>query len=387
LKNKLSKYFHFIPLKNNIYALYNSLLMDVIYVDRETKTRILNFDVTSDEREELCNCGIYITDDQQDIDALELIKSKQQSIQGKVQVMYLILTSQCNLACKYCFIENCTYNNHENATMKEEAIKNSINKFIEYTSKNNINEPSIILYGGEPTINWNAIELVADLVKNTNIKVSMVTNATLLTQKKAKFLAENDIEIGISIDGPKKLNDKNRIFKIDNSSVYDNVLDKIELLRKENCKFGLSITVSKEFLNYQDEVLKWLSELNVTSIFYNLYHYTEYEEDWEEYYKKASEFIIRSYEFLTNKGIYDGRLDRKLESVLDSQFKFADCAATSGNQLTIKPNGDVCVCHGYFKTNKYVIGNINTESIEEIVVCPEFDFWKTKCTIYNKKCL
>lgn len=37
------------------------------------------------------------------------------------------------------------------------------------------------------------------------VKFSIVTNATLLSDEKIKYLAENNVEVGISIDGPKIL--------------------------------------------------------------------------------------------------------------------------------------------------------------------------------------
>ena len=137
----------------------------------------------------------------------------------------------------------------------------------------------------------------------------------------------------------------------------------------------------------QDEVLDWLSELGVNSIFYNLYHYSDYNEDWEKYYIEASKFLLKSFERLSKSGIHDGRLNRKIESIIDSEFKFADCAAIGGNQLTIKPNGDVCVCHAYFKTDEYVIGNISKNTIDELRSTKEFEFWKNRASLKNEECL
>lgn len=65
--------------------------------------------------------------------------------------------------------------------------------------------------------------------------------------KKIKYLAENNVEVGISIDGPKNLNDKNRIYRSSSKSVYDEVIEKFPKLEINNCKFGLSITVSQDF--------------------------------------------------------------------------------------------------------------------------------------------
>lgn len=386
---KLSKYFQIVELRDGIVAIYNSLLMDILYVEKNYATNIKNFNVSNKDKKILLNKGIYVKNEKQDIDALKIAKNRYNSFKGKVNIIYLIVTSSCNLACKYCFVENCTYNNKIEINMSVDTALTAIKKYGEYILNNNISDANLIFYGGEPLVNWEVMTSVIDYVKKEKlpIKISMVTNATLLTIDKIKYLAKNDVEIGVSIDGPKKLNDLNRVYRASSDSVYDKVISKFSMLEMEKCKYGLSITVSKEFLKYKEEVIEWLKKLNVKSIFYNLYHYTTYEDGWEKYYEEASEFLIYSYKELIQNGINDGRIIRKIESFFENEFKFSDCGAVGGNQLVIKPNGNVCVCHGYFKTNKYEIGNITRNSIKELISTPEFDFWKNRCTLNNAKCL
>jgi uncharacterized protein len=75
-----------------------------------------------------------------------------------------------------------------------------------------------------------------------------------------------------------------------------------------------------------------------------------------------------------------------LRSFFYNEFKYSDCAALGGNQLRIKPNGEIIVCHGYLKTDKYVMANINDVSIEEAVHNEEFNFWATNTTLLNNDC-
>jgi len=387
---KLSRFYHYVELENNIYAIYNSLIMDVMFVNKEKFEQINSLSIKhKDEIEKLKDIGVYITDDTQDDKALEIVKQRYDIVTGKVNIMYLILSSACNLACRYCFVENCTFNNKIETNMSIETVEIAVNKYAEYIEKEKIEDASILFYGGEPLVNWEAITYAIELVKKLKapIKFSMVTNATLLDEDKIKYLSENNVEIGISIDGPKNLNDKNRIYRVKNKSVYDEVVKKFPMLQAHDTKFGLSITISEDFLDMQDEVLKWLENLGVKSIFYNLYHYTSYEGNWREYTNRASNFLIKSYEKLSSKDIFDGRLIRKINSFLDCEFKFADCGAIGANQLAIKPNGEVCICHGYLKTDKYVAGNIHEDSIYKIMDTEEMKFWKNRCTLYNNECL
>lgn len=385
---KLSEYIRVVELRKNLFAVYNALLLDVFYLNNIELEDLYNLRFSSEELEHYRKSGIIVNDENTDIMAINSLKSDIQERTKKIEIMYLILSSACNLGCKYCFIENNHYNNHEETNMPLNILTNAVNKFCNYVVENEIEHPLITFYGGEPTVNWKALEKAVEIVekKKSLIKFNMVTNATLLTEDKIKYLVEHNIELGISIDGPKKLNDENRVYRKSNESVYDKVIENIGYLRKYNARFGLSLTVSDQLLENQDVVIEWLKELKVPSIFYNLYHFSE-RGDWKEYYKSACEFLLKSYDILKPFGIYDGRLQRKVDSFFKDSFKYADCAAIGANQITIKPNGQICVCQGYLKSNKYELGNIIDVEIKELIKSEEFDFWEKRVPLYRKECL
>ena len=267
----LSKFFHFKQIEDDLYAIYNSLIMDVIYLNKKQLDDVKKFNVNEEDMKLLKNTGVYVDSLSKDKEALDLVKKRYDKVCGKVNIMYLIMSTSCNLGCKYCFIENCQFNNKKETNMNEKTALTALKKYDNYLKKNN-NRGSIIFYGGEPLVNWKVIKKVILEAKamKSPIDFSMVTNATLLDEEKIKFLASNNVEIGISIDGPKSLNDKNRVYRNCQKSVYDEVIKKFPMLKAQKTKFGLSITVSNDFLDKQDEVLDWLVKLNIKSIFYNL---------------------------------------------------------------------------------------------------------------------
>lgn len=385
---KLSRFAKIKMVKDDVYAVYNTLLMKVLFINEEEKKALLNLTVSDSARQTYLEYGILVENEKKDSLALETVKREFETIEKEIDVLYLILSSGCNLACTYCFIENSMYNNKCEQNMPIETIEVAVSKYCDYVKERNIKNPLIIFYGGEPLLNWKAIEKTIEISKQkkVNMEYSIVTNATLLDEEKVKFLVENNVEIGISIDGPKDLNDKNRIYRNSISSVYDKVTEKIKLLKEYNARFGLSITVSQDLLDNKEKVLCWIKEYGVKDIFYNLYHFTS-KEEWEKYYKEACEFLIESHLELSPYGIHDGRLQRKMESFFEETFKFADCASIGANQLTVKPNGDLCVCQGYHKSDKYVLGNINDIDLNEINKTQEYQFWSNRAPIKNEKCL
>lgn len=51
-----------------------------------------------------------------------------------------------------------------------------------------------------------------------------MTNGTLLTEQMVRFCKEHGVNIGISLDGPKYINDMSRVFSTNKGSVYDIVI-------------------------------------------------------------------------------------------------------------------------------------------------------------------
>lgn len=374
--------------KPDVYAVFNTLLMKVLFISEDEKNALESMNLSPSDTETYIEYGIVVDDSSKDESALGSIKHEFASMEKEIAVLYLILSSGCNLACRYCFIENSMYNNKCELNMPLTVVDAAVNKYCDYVKAKNISKPLILFYGGEPLLNWAAIERTVAIVKEKGVAMeySIVTNATLLDEAKIQFLAENDVEIGISIDGPKDLNDKNRIYRNSATSVYEKVTEKIQLLKKHNAKFGLSITVSQDLLDHKAEFLEWVKHYGVNDIFYNLYHFTD-KAEWESYYEEACQFLFDSYMELSKLGIHDGRLQRKLDSFFDGSFKFADCASIGANQLTIKPNGDMCVCQGYHKSDKYVVGNIMNVHLEDLQSTDEFAFWANRAPIKNEKCL
>ena len=81
---------------------------------------------------------------------------------------------------------------------------------------------------------------------------------------------DKHIGIGISIDGPKFINDKNRIFKFGNDSVYDRAMDAIKLLNEMGSSYCVSATVTPDVVENEKEVLKWLIDNKIKTL-HNIY--------------------------------------------------------------------------------------------------------------------
>ncbi len=387
----LSQFAHKIRLNKDNYAVINSLLFEPILMNKIEVDNLWKGEFSYFSKEDikiLNKKGIIVNDKNVDKEVKENIKKTINNILKKgVDLIYIIPIDACNLACKYCFIGN--IKNKKDQIISKETIENTIKKFLDHLRKNNNKNGQVIFYGGEPTLNIEAIRYSVEIIKKyseQNIKICIVTNTTLFDNDMLNFLKDSNIFVGISIDGPKELNDKYRIFKNSNRSEYDLVIENIDKIKEKNIDFGLSVTLSNESLDNKN-FLKWLKDLNIKNINFNLMHYSENNNEWREYYKKVSKFLFKSHDFLSPFDIIDSRLLRKIKGFDDKNFMYSDCAASGAQQLTIKPNGDITVCHGYWNSNVEKCGNINKNSFEDVFETDIYRKWKNNLTINKKQCL
>lgn len=387
----LSKFAHFIEIQNNVYALYNSLFMKMLFVDEDEKEKIEKFNVTSKEKDVLLENGIYVKDKKNDDKVFEIIKNNIITHSKKISIMYLNVSTYCNLACKYCFIDNNPLSVKDRRIMNFETAKNALDKFKKEIQKNEEESiAQIILYGGEPLTNMDNFDNIVMYARSImpNLKITLITNGTLLTEKKIKFLKNYNIIVGLSIDGPKEINDKSRIYKCSSNSVYDDAVKTIPLLNKYNVSYGLSSTVTNDLIKDKYKVFECYKSLKVHDIFFNLYHYSNFvkRDEWEDFYNKMSEFILDMSDELKNLNINEGRTRDQINLISSEIFKFQSCGAVGINQITIQPNGDVCICQGDSRSCKYVIGNINTDEIPNMLGNDLVNKWTEYYTVCKKKC-
>jgi uncharacterized protein len=71
----------------------------------------------------------------------------------------------------------------------------------------------------------------------------MTSNGTLLDEEKIDFLIEHDFSLMISLDGPKEINDLNRVYP-DGSGTYDTVIEKIEFIQGRYPEYADKLSIS-----------------------------------------------------------------------------------------------------------------------------------------------
>lgn len=121
------------------------------------------------------------------------------------------LTDHCNLGCRYCPQTRMPASGRR--AMSVETALRAVAWFTEHRAGAKL--ANISFYGGEPLLRLDLIEQVVAAVRRrpggSSIDFTIDTNATLIDDRTARFLAREGIGLQVSLDGPPHIHDRHRL--------------------------------------------------------------------------------------------------------------------------------------------------------------------------------
>lgn len=226
------------------------------------------------------------------------IKERREEWQsGMAKNITFIVTKDCQLACKYCYL----IGKNTKERMSWEIAKVAIDYILDH--EEDMKEESVIwdFIGGEPFLEIDLIDKICDYLKVemyrrnhhwfNSFRFSFSTNGINYSSEKVqKFIKKNHshLSIGITIDGTKRKHDLNRIWKAkemeqgmlpkteDEKGSYDDVVKNIPLWLEQFPGAGTKVTISSADIPYiKESVLHLYSlgihEVNINCVFENVW--------------------------------------------------------------------------------------------------------------------
>lgn len=204
---------------------------------------------------------------------------RQQWKEGAAKNITFIVTKDCQLSCKYCYLVGKNSKERMSFDVAKSAIDYILNREEEFP------EQSVIwdFIGGEPFLEIDLIDRIADYLKIEMYKrnhhwfdsyrLSFSTNGlNYHTDKVQRFIEKNKthLSIGITIDGTQKKHDLNRIYKSDNLNEergsYEDVVRNIPLWIKQFPQAGTKVTISSDDIPYIKESVLHLFSLGIHDV-------------------------------------------------------------------------------------------------------------------------
>lgn len=291
----------------------------------------------------------------------------------------------CNLMCTYCYLGK-----KLGQKMSKETAFQAIDYAYEKVRVHKDRKLWFDFVGGEPLISFDFIQELVEYIENRNkeqnyyLLFSFITNATLLNKEIIDYCIEKRIQLKISLDGKKEINDKNRISG-EGYSVHDRVIKNLDLLRnyEEKTKMFVQVTnviTKNNYMCYYDTVVYLIETLKLKVIDTGIDIYTEWNKDEIEVIQKQIEKCFAYFMESCQNGKYFGWsiLDEILDSV-EPNAKFYSCGAGIVS-LYVRTDGSYYACAGCLK-EEMCLGNVKTGVLME-----KKNYLKNLNGIENEEC-
>jgi len=305
----------------------------------------------------------------------------------------IITTLRCNFKCCYCQASSKSENSG-GYDMDKETAKKAVD--IAFSSPNKY--LAIEFQGGEPLLNYEVVKFIVEYSRGKekkekkDLQIRLVSNFSLLDEKKLKFFFDHKVYLCTSLDGPEKLHNKNRPWPKGNSyQAATKYLKKaMKMFReKERAGYlsmpGALVTLSRDSLKYPykivDEYLKWgfesiffrpTTRLGIAGKLWEKIGYSA--EEYLNFYKKALNYIIE----INKKGkfFYEQNALVMLHKIFSSKDPGmldlrSPCGAGIG-QMVYNYNGKIYTCDegrmvAEMGDEAFLIGKINKNKYQKIL--------------------
>ena len=319
---------------------------------------------------------------------------------GKAKSITFIVTKDCQLACKYCYLVG----KNDKERMSWDIAKAAVDYILDH--EEDFREESVIwdFIGGEPFLEIDLIDRVCDYIKKelyrrnhhwfNSYRFSFSTNGINYDSDKVQnFIKKNQshISIGITIDGTKAKHDLNRIWKGNGSErgSYEDVVRNIPLWLKQFPYGGTKVTISSADIPYIKESVMHLYSLGIHEVNINCV----FEDVWRDGDDALYEIqLMELADTIIDGGYYQDYacsfftelMGKPLDCVLDNQNW---CGA--GRMLSIDAAGNFYPCTRfaqYSLRNKkaWIIGNIH-DGIDKNKLRPFLAL--DRCTQSTQECI
>ncbi len=163
-----------------------------------------------------------------------------------------VVTKRCNLRCTYCHAEG-------GASCEDMSIETAT-RVLQYLFDVRNNNVTLEFQGGEPLLNWPAVSFLTEHARKFNtlgkkLSVVLVTNMLLMDDEKMRFLADHDVDVCTSLDGPADIHDKSRV-DVAGQGTHAQVVEKVMRFSKD---FGRRVhmlpTISRHSLAHPERIV------------------------------------------------------------------------------------------------------------------------------------
>lgn len=310
-----------------------------------------------------------------------------QEVTPSFTLLRILLTDVCNLSCSYCkVIPNVL------APQAEPTASDRLAEVIDFFfAHSEVDRPKIIhITGGEPTLFFHQIQHIVTIAERAarpgeNFWFVIGTNATLIRDHHAAFLAEHDVKCIVSMDGPEEVHDALRKNHGGRGS-WRMVDAGIRRLKKAGAEVSLSMVLGQHNLDQADGIIEWfLDEYQPTGLGVNFMKPpTPEQRDYDQLIDPDG-YADRMYgihKTFRDRGLFLELVYRKLQPFVEQRYRFHDCGAAGGTNLNVDAKGNVGPCKSFLVMDRLAMRKLDIDEYRSAVVSE----WRKRSPIYYTHC-
>ncbi len=281
----------------------------------------------------------------------------------------LVPTLGCPSNCSYCWSSE-----EGSPIMSIETIEEVV-KWLKNFRDDGV---TFTFHGGEPLLAGaefykKALPLLSEGLSHLKPAFALQTNLWKLTPELARVLAEYDIPIGSSIDGPRELNDLQR-----GEGYFDKTMQGYKIARENGLTVRFITTFTSYSIEFKEDIFNFFLDNGLTLKLHPALPSLRGENPgkWALDPEKYGELLIYLLDkYLENMDkIEVMNIDHLCKCVftgMGSVCTFVDCM---GNTFAVGPDGSIYPCYRFVGMPEYVMGNVyDHPGIEDLA---KSDAWK-----------
>jgi len=287
------------------------------------------------------------------------------------------VSADCNLECGYCFYHGRPtdpYRGSERHLMSPEVLTAFLRQYMPLAGPN----PSFGWQGGEPTLaGLDFFRQVVGLQQRFGVSGQVVgnglqTNGLLIDREWARFLAQYNFLVGVSLDGPQEIHDRYRYHAAGHGS-WQRVMEAVELLRQYEVAFNILTVVNRLTAQGPAEIYGFFREQG-----FNFLQFIPCVERDPESGEMApfsvtpqqyGDFLCELFDLWWNGGEPEASV-RTFENVLAAYLgqggELCEHRERCGSYVVIEYNGDVYPCD-FFVAEEWRLGNLLQTPVAQLV--------------------
>lgn len=292
---------------------------------------------------------------------------------GNSQEITFIVTKDCQLACKYCYLVGKNIQERMTWEVAQKAIDYILDREEDFPQESVVWD----FIGGEPFLEIDLIDRICDYIKVemyrrshhwfNSYRFSFATNGLNYNSPRVQNYIKKNIthlSIGITIDGTKLLHDMNRVYKNSERGSYEDVVKNIPLWLEQFPRGATKVTIASNNIPYiTDSVLHLfglgIHDVNINCVFENVWKEGDDILLEKELIKLADAIIDNSLYENNTCSYFWAELGKPLDVTKDNMNW---CGA--GKMLSIDAAGNFYPCTRFaqysLRSKKaWVVGNVN----------------------------